>query len=288
MSEKNFKIFGGLEAARLDDLLVKAGRVRAAVIGDLCLDVYWYADMTKSELSRETPHFPLPVVGERMSPGAGGNVAANIAALSVQSTLALGVVGRDWRGSSLIEQLSARGIDTGGIVVSSGRTTNAYCKPLRKGISSLEYEDPRIDFDNFTPLLRADEQELIAALDAAAQGADVLCVADQMRFGCITRAVRERILSLAAQGLTVVVDSRDRIGLFGGCILKPNSVEGARAAGIACAPAESDIETQSGIALALADASRSQVCMTLGAYGCVCAQRGEGIYVPAREVAPPI
>ena len=32
--------------------------------GDGCLDVYWHADMTRSELSRETPHHNLPVVQE--------------------------------------------------------------------------------------------------------------------------------------------------------------------------------------------------------------------------------
>ena len=37
--------------------LEKLGKGRIGVIGDFCLDVYWHADMTKSELSRETPHF---------------------------------------------------------------------------------------------------------------------------------------------------------------------------------------------------------------------------------------
>ena|GEM_PF-4288646 len=34
-----------------------------------------------AELSRETPHFAMPVVEERVSLGGGGNVAANMAAL---------------------------------------------------------------------------------------------------------------------------------------------------------------------------------------------------------------
>ena len=39
---------------------------RIGIIGDFCVDIYWHADMTKSELSRETPHYPLPIVGERV------------------------------------------------------------------------------------------------------------------------------------------------------------------------------------------------------------------------------
>ena len=58
--------------------LTKLGKGRIGVIGDFCLDVYWHADMTRSELSRETPHFPLPIVQERLSPGGAGNVVANL------------------------------------------------------------------------------------------------------------------------------------------------------------------------------------------------------------------
>ena len=54
----------------------KTKKSRFAVLGDFCLDIYWHADMQKSELSRETPHYPLPIVQERMSAGGAGNVAA--------------------------------------------------------------------------------------------------------------------------------------------------------------------------------------------------------------------
>ncbi len=36
--------------------LNKLGKGRIAVIGDFCLDVYWHADMTKSELSLSLIH----------------------------------------------------------------------------------------------------------------------------------------------------------------------------------------------------------------------------------------
>lgn len=60
---------------------------RIGIIGDFCVDIYWHADMRKSELSRETPHYPLPIVGERVYLGAGGNVAANLAALAPKELL---------------------------------------------------------------------------------------------------------------------------------------------------------------------------------------------------------
>lgn len=53
----------------LQKLLQGIDRARIGLIGDLCLDMYWLADMKLSELSRETPHYPLPIVEERFSPG---------------------------------------------------------------------------------------------------------------------------------------------------------------------------------------------------------------------------
>ena len=65
----------------LNGLLEKISKVKIGILGDLCLDVYWHADMRQSELSRETPHYPLPVVEERFSLGGAANVCANAAAL---------------------------------------------------------------------------------------------------------------------------------------------------------------------------------------------------------------
>ena len=65
-----------LSEQQLDRILRSIQTARLLVIGDICLDLYWYADMRRSRLSRETPHFPLPVVSEKASPevhfGAGG------------------------------------------------------------------------------------------------------------------------------------------------------------------------------------------------------------------------
>ena len=209
--------------------LNRLGKGRIAVIGDFCLDVYWHADMTKSELSRETPHFPLPIVQERMSPGGAGNVVANLLALEPKKVYAIGVFGDDWRGVALKRLLEKAGADVSGVVTDTARVTNTYIKPLRKGFADyVVYEDPRLDFTNYEAVSPATEKRLIAALDKVAKKTDVLCVCDQMPFGCISEAVRERIVALAREGLTVIVDSRDRIGLYEDVIVKPNEIEASR------------------------------------------------------------
>ena len=132
----------------ITELLPLLDNARVGLIGDLCLDVYWEADMKKSELSRETPHHPLPVVEERFNPGGASNVACNIAALRPKSLSVVGVVGKDWRGITLLSELDARGIDTSLIITDESRVTNTYIKPMRHGISDVVYEDPRLDFEN--------------------------------------------------------------------------------------------------------------------------------------------
>lgn len=287
-SGSNARIFGAMDGGRLEEILSGIGGVRVALIGDLCLDAYWKADMTKSELSRETPHFPLPVVEERYSPGAGGNAAANIAALEPLSVRAVGAIGRDWRGDVLMGELKRRGIDVSGVLRHPLRVTNAYIKPCRRGISDVEYEDPRLDFANAAPQSAELDEAVAAELVKAAGSADVLCVCDQLQMGCVTDAVRACVVRLAGEGLRVVADSRSRIGLFTGCILKPNEAEGIAATGMRARRDAPGIEGCVSAAEELAKRAGSPVCMTLGEKGCVAVGDGRTCHVPGIVLPPPL
>jgi rfaE bifunctional protein kinase chain/domain len=260
--------------------LKKLGKGRIGVIGDFCLDVYWHADMTKSELSRETPHFPLPIVQERLSPGGAGNVAMNVLALEPKKVYALGVFGDDWRGTALKSLLKEDGADVSGVVTDPDRVTNTYIKPLRKGYAdNVVYEDPRLDFTNYGPLAAATEAKLLKALDAVAKKVDVLCVCDQMPFGCITEAVRDRICELGEAGLRVIVDSRDRIGLYSNVIVKPNEIEASRVF-------KGKVKTTDFEALVQCLAARTgrPAIVTVGEKGCYVSENMHVTHVPACKV----
>ena len=260
--------------------LKRLGKGRIGVIGDFCLDVYWHADMTKSELSRETPHFPLPIVGERLSPGGAGNVVMNVLALEPKAVTAIGVFGDDWRGAALKDLLKKAGADVSGVVTDPTRVTNTYIKPLRKGFAdNVVYEDPRLDFTNYDPLSPATERKLVAALGKLRGKVDVLCVCDQMPCGCVTAKVRAKILELAKEGLVVFVDSRDRIGLYTDVIVKPNEIEAARALQGEIPPTEF-----AKLAAALAKRTGRSAIVTAGERGCFVAEKGRVTHVPACKV----
>ena len=274
-----------LPRKELAALLQRVDGARVGLIGDLCLDLYWLADMTRSELSRETPHYPLPVVEERWNPGGAGNAANNIAALKPAKLLVAGLVGEDWRGALLLQALEAADIDCTYVIRDAARVTNTYIKPLRKGISDVVYEDPRLDFETREPVCAATEARLLAALDAMAAQVDVICVSDQMKYGCITPAVREKLSTLGAAGKTVVVDSRDNAAAYSNVTLKPNEVEASRAFGDGSVLG---LEALSVLAQRIAACSGRTALLTLGEKGCFVADENGVVRCPACKVEPPI
>lgn len=276
-----------LDGARVRALAGTVQNARVCMIGDVCLDLYWRADMRLSRLSRETPHFPLPVVGETASPGGGGNVACNLRALGVGELTVISVIGDDWRGFLLRDCFAKRGIDTGRLIVSQGRVTPCYCKPLRAGISETVYEDPRIDFENFDPISAGDEDRVLAALDEAAGRCDVIAVCDQYRHGVLTGRVRARLAEIGAR-MPVIVDSRENAALYTGVILKPNEVEAALAVGRAPSGAPAP-EEYGEIAKTLSARTGRPVIVTLGEVGALWYSGDEGLaFAPTRPQKPPV
>lgn len=274
-----------LTRAELEKLLGQVNEAKIALIGDLCLDMYWIADMKLSELSRETPHYPLPVVEERYAPGGAGNAANNIAALKPGKLSVIGLVGTDWRGGLLLKALTEQGIDCSHVVQDDSVMTNTYIKPLRCGISDVVYEDPRLDFENRRPISAECEQKVLEALNTVIEEVDVLCVSDQMKFGCITPKIRERLCELGKSGKTIIVDSRDHAADYRYVTVKPNEVESSRAFGSGEAL---ELPELSELAEQIFVRNERTTLMTLGGRGCFVVEDGTVVRCPACKVEPPI
>lgn len=268
------------------DLLARIAKTRIAFIGDVCLDAYWEADMRRSILSKETPHYPLPVVRERYAPGAGGNVAANLAALRPQTLEICSALGQDWRGMLLREEFERLQIDTSGLSTVADWLTPAYCKPLRKGIPDVCYEDPRIDFENFTPLPAAAEASLLAAIEALRGRVDAIAVTEQFTHTCISEPIRRAICALA-QEIPVVVDSRAAANRYQNVVVKPNEEEALRLFG-AAVDDETNAATLTEALRRVTAVTGAAAIITMGAGGSICADGGRCVQVPAFLQEPPI
>ena len=276
-----------LTSERLSEILENIGSKTICTIGDMCLDFYVFADMKISSLSRETPHYPLPVVKEVATPGGGGNVVNNIKALRPGRLLPVSLIGNDWRGFMLTKYFETNGFDTRYIISADGFITNCYLKPMRMGISDVIYEDPRLDFENRAPISKENEKKLLRALDEAVEQADILIVSDQMKNGIITPAVRERISEIGEK-IPVVIDSRDNSALFKNVIIKPNEVEAAVIAGRDLTGLDSTIDELATIGLELEKKNSRPVIITMGDRGALWCEKGEVTHAPTKKAEPPV
>lgn len=277
-----------LSEERLRELLGRFPALRIGVVGDICLDAYWFADMTRARLSRETPHFARPVVREEYGPGAGANVAQNLKALGVGRVAVFSVIGEDRWEAQLRAELARHRIGMDGLISSPLRRTTTYVKPILVGYDSRQ-EDARLDFENSAPLPGGLESRLVAAVKGALPNLDALVVTDQMdEFGVVTWRVRDRLNELAAAypAVCFVADSRARIGLFHGMALKPNRLEAAAAAGLE--GRDLGLEDFQSIGLALSRAGGRPVFVTLGEEGALVCEGEKAVHIPAAPVRPPL
>lgn len=215
-----------MEFKKLLASLDKVKNKKIGVIGDLCIDIYWHADMKLSELSLETPHFPLPIVNEKFGLGAAGNIVNNLSVLDVERIDFITVIGNDWRKTIALDLLNKLDkVEKEYIISSENRVTPAYCKPIKHGISDVVYEDPRLDFWNINQIDEKTEEEIIHKLKLMAERVDVIIVEEQLKNSVITDKVRESICELGAEGKVIIVDSRLNPHLYKNCIIKPNEQE---------------------------------------------------------------
>src|ERR1700755_2469744 len=91
------------------EILSEFRKLRALVVGDVCLDRWCRYDPALADPSRETGIPRTAVVATEVTPGAAGTVANNMAALGARVAV-MGLVGDDGFGYELGEALRARGI----------------------------------------------------------------------------------------------------------------------------------------------------------------------------------
>lgn len=200
---------------------------RVAVYGDFALDAYWELDAGEEESSLETGLPVGCVVGERLSPGGAGNVAANLAALGVAAVRAVGPVGSDPWGRVLRAGLSARGVDVAGLAPPRAEwRTPVYAKPVCAG-----RERSRFDFGTRQTLGTRELDALFDALAAVAGDCDAVVVNQQLDPGACPAAMAQRLSELAEVRADTVflVDSRHRCDAFRAMAVKASDVESAAA-----------------------------------------------------------
>lgn len=252
----------------LRQLLLDIKRVRVGVMGDMCLDAYWFVDPSAAETSLETGLVTRPVASARYAPGGGSNIAANLVTLGAARVCGFGVVGDDPFGGHLLRLLEAAGIATDGIhVQAEGWGTHVFIKPH---LNARETE--RIDFGNFNVLAEATRALLLEGLERALPGLDAVVINQQTYRGIHASASFRTGLQELIQRHTAtafLLDSRHYSDAYAGTARKLNEREALTLANIATVRDEEAEEAVHRAASYLHGRWRMPLCITRGARGCL-------------------
>jgi rfaE bifunctional protein kinase chain/domain len=271
------------------EILERIHAVRAGVVGDFYLDAYWYADMTRARLSRETPLFPRPVVQESYNPGGASNVAWNLASLEIKRVAAFTVLGSDWRGEQLLRLLNNARVDNNAVLQRADWSTPLFGKIILRA-NDLEQEDNRLDFVNTEPLKLTTMQRLFELIEGALPDLDVLVVADYQDEGVLTSQARDRLNALAKQypAKVFIADSRDHLTSYTSMTLKPNELEAARIFYPKRSPITITEADEISAGVKQSSITGRPIVITRGAQGCLVIDEGQAHNLPSLPIPAPI
>ena len=160
---------------KLEKIIEDIKTVSIAVIGDFCLDAYWFIDESKSEISVETGLLTHPVKQQRYSLGGAGNVTSNLAAMGVKDVRAFGIIGADPFGNEMVKVMNETGIGTKNLLIQRENwSTHVYTKPYIG-----DAEQNRIDFGNFNQLSGETADLLIEKLAGEVPEVDLVIINEQ-------------------------------------------------------------------------------------------------------------
>lgn len=209
----------------LEKIISEIKSIKIAVLGDFCLDAYWFIDESKSEISIETGQMTRPIKQQRYSLGGAGNVTNNISAMGVEDVRAFGVVGPDPFAYEMVKVMKQNGINPKNLLVQENDwSTHVYTKPYIG-----DTEQNRIDFGNFNSLSKQTADKLIANLEAEIPEVDIIIINQQVLSGIHTDYFRSEVTKVIQRfpDKIFIVDSRNYSASYEGAYRKMNDLEAA-------------------------------------------------------------
>ncbi len=180
--------------------LDKISGARVLVLGDVMLDRYYFA-----EVSRISPEGPVPVALVKQCKntlGGAANVAHNLARLGCRVSLA-GISGDDENRQILDGKFAALGIDAAGLLHTPRPTTT------KVRVIGGHQQMIRLDFEDASPIMRQVEEKLLAVFRAKlAAGLDAVILSDYAKGVCSPGLCRKLIAECRAAAVPMVVDPK--------------------------------------------------------------------------------
>lgn len=212
------------------EIVPKLKDKKIMVIGDMVADVYLEGKI--SRISREAPVLILEHSAERVSPGGAANATYNVAALG-GAVFAVGVVGDDYAGNQLRQDLCDKGIHTSGLFSEFNRPTITKTRIMAGGQATVRQQIVRIDRESRVPFAEETEERILQYIRENLGSMNAMVLSDYGSHTVSSR-IREYVIGYCREkGIPCIVDSRYDVMAFKGVtVVKQNESEAAAALGL--------------------------------------------------------
>ena len=267
----------------IEKILFNAKTAKIAVVGDFCLDVYWFLNEIASEKSLETDLPTWPIAEQEYSLGGAGNVVNNLHALGCENIHVFGVVGTDPWGQKLMQNLYKLNVNCEGMITQEKRwATPAYVKPYKK-----QNELNRIDFGNFNKLDSYTLNSLLSSLEKELPELEIVIINQQIAGSLFIKGFIGKLLILINKfsKTPFIVDSRHNSDAFKGVILKVNDFTAERM--VDNTTTKDDVVTRENAiktAKKLCKKLKKTIFITRGINGCILVDEGVIKEIPSVKI----
>ncbi|WP_319561936.1 PfkB family carbohydrate kinase [Marispirochaeta sp.] len=205
-------------------ILAKASGISIAVIGDICLDVYYFIDRGRTEISLETGLETRPVNSCKHELGGAANVAVNCRGLGAGRVEIFGILGNDVHGNVVQKLLESESIDTAGLV----QQDTAWMTHVYHKIYEGRQELPRYDIGNYNQPDTETVEALLSRIEERVPDLDCVIVNEQVMHGMHSREFQAGLIEIirkSGQSTIWFADCRNLNDAYGSTIHKLNDRE---------------------------------------------------------------
>ena len=267
----------------IEKILCNAKTAKIGVVGDFCLDVYWFLNEIASEKSLETDLPTWPIAEQEYSLGGAGNVVNNLHALGCENIHVFGVVGTEPWGQKLMQKLNELNVNCEGMITQEKHwATPTYVKPYKE-----QNELNRIDFGNFNKLDTETLNCLLLLLEKNLQNQDIVIISQQIAGSLFVDEFIEKLLLLINKfcDTLFIVDSRHNSDDFPNAILKLNDFTAERM--VDNTTTKDDVVTRENAiktAKKLCKKLKKTIFITRGINGCILVDEGVIKEIPSVKI----
>ena len=219
-------------SADLIELVQRLGQPRILVVGDVMLDRYVWGDAER--ISQEAPVILLHADKREERLGGASSVATMLRALGARVALA-GVVGADFDGGRLRQQLTDLDIDHDAVLVDPDRPTTVKERYIGRAQHRHPQQMIRVDYETRQPISATLEGQLHAIITQQMRKADMVLVSDYDKGVCTPKVLEGALTAARSLGLRSLADpirGKDYSKYHGCSAMTPNRLEAGLATGL--------------------------------------------------------